>query len=159
MKSYHRIGKDGAKYYGERGAGILFTNGKKVLLLKRADGDHQDTWGQPGGKVEPGETTIDAAVREAKEECGVVTGSRIAQFEEKDGGHQWDTFIYKVDKPFKCRLSNEHSKWKWFTFDELDNVNLHPKLKENIALYVRAIRRSQKDYQTFEEWVKQKEIV
>jgi mutator protein MutT len=157
MKSYHRLGKDGAKYYGKRGAGIIFTDGQKILLLRRADGDHRNTWGQPGGKVEPGETPIDAAVRESKEECGVVTGSRIAQFEEKDGGHQWTTYIYKIDKPFKCKLSHEHNKWKWFEFEELDNIDLHPKLKENIDLYIKRIKQSEGDHLTFREWVTRKE--
>ena len=40
-EQYHHIGKDGKKYWGKAGAGILFTDGKKVLLLKRAEkGDH-----------------------------------------------------------------------------------------------------------------------
>ncbi len=50
MQDYHRIGKDGAKYKGKRGAGILFTDGKQILLLKRSEGsDNPGTWGLPGG--------------------------------------------------------------------------------------------------------------
>ena len=39
------------------GAGIFFTDGKKVLLLRRSEkGDGNGTWGLPGGKVEEGGT-------------------------------------------------------------------------------------------------------
>jgi 8-oxo-dGTP diphosphatase len=40
----------------------------KVLLVKRPEG----VWALPGGKVEPGETTAEAAEREIFEETGIV---------------------------------------------------------------------------------------
>lgn len=42
------------------------TNGR-VLLTRRAD---DDTWGIPGGGVEPGESWREAALRECREETG-----------------------------------------------------------------------------------------
>lgn len=39
----------------------------RVLLIRRAT---EDTWGIPGGGVEPGETWAAAAVRECREETG-----------------------------------------------------------------------------------------
>lgn len=43
----------------------------KILLLHRQDNTSQgNTWGIPGGKIEKGETPIDAAIREASEEAG-----------------------------------------------------------------------------------------
>jgi ADP-ribose pyrophosphatase YjhB (NUDIX family) len=39
----------------------------KILLMQRADNGH---WGLPGGHVEPGESVMDAAVREVMEETG-----------------------------------------------------------------------------------------
>ncbi len=153
MEKYYRIGKNGGARFGKKGAGILFTDGKKVLLLKRADGDHQNTWGQPGGKVEDGETYIDAATRESKEECGQVKGNRIAEFEEKDGLHRWTTFIYFVEKPFKCTLSKEHKMWKWFNLDDLEHINLHPKFKENLDAYLRLIKNKINVFKSFKEWI------
>ncbi len=40
----------------------------KVLLVKRPEG----VWALPGGKIEPGETTAQAAAREVLEETGIV---------------------------------------------------------------------------------------
>jgi 8-oxo-dGTP diphosphatase len=40
----------------------------KVLLVKRPEG----VWALPGGKIEPGETTAQAAVREVLEETGIA---------------------------------------------------------------------------------------
>jgi 8-oxo-dGTP pyrophosphatase MutT (NUDIX family) len=150
---YHRIGKNGRRYWGTEGAGILFTDGKQVLLLKRAIGDNKQTWGMPGGKLKKGELDIDGAIRESKEECGHAKGRRIAKFVEKDGMHRWATFIYKIDKPFKCRLSKEHNAWKWYNLKQLENITLHPKLRENLDSYLKLIKRKFNQFKSFREWV------
>lgn len=141
MKTYHRFGKDGKIYRGKKGAGILFTNGQKILLLKRADGDEIGSWGIPGGKGEAGELDIDTAVRETKEECGGITGQRLGKFEEYDNVFRWTTFFYKVDRPFQCHLSKEHSEYKWVPLDEVESLPLHSKFKENWPDYKRAIKK------------------
>jgi 8-oxo-dGTP diphosphatase len=152
---WKRLGRDGSRYWGSRGAGIFFTDGRKVLLLKRSEkGDGFGTWGLPGGKVEEGETDIDAAIREAEEECGRVAGQRFDDLREKDGMHEWTTFFFRVDKPFRCKLSDEHSDWKWVKFGSLKNYDLHPKLKENLDRHLKAVRKSSgKGVIKFREWL------
>ena len=150
---WKRIGKNGNKYWGSKGAGIFFTDGKKVLLLKRAEqGDNMGTWCLPGGKVEEGETLIDAARRESKEECGRVEGNRFEDLREIDGNHVWTSFFFKVKKPFKCKLSDEHSDWKWFDLDKLDKVNLHPKLKDNLDRHLKIVNKKF-NIINFKEWI------
>lgn len=46
--------------------------GGKVLLATRTKPPAKDVWSLPGGKVEPGETLEEAAVREMQEETGVT---------------------------------------------------------------------------------------
>ena len=36
----------------KKSAGILFTDGKKVLLLRKKSGDDEGIWGLPGGTFE-----------------------------------------------------------------------------------------------------------
>ncbi|WP_428031138.1 NUDIX hydrolase [Ancylobacter sp.] len=44
----------------------------EVLLVRRANPPDQGLWGFPGGRVEPGETHLDAALRELHEETGIA---------------------------------------------------------------------------------------
>lgn len=48
----------------------LFADGK-VLLARRGRGWRAGAWSLPGGRVEPGETLAEAALRETREEIGV----------------------------------------------------------------------------------------
>ncbi len=52
----------------------LIIRGDEVLVQRRAsDADHlPDVWEFPGGKIEPNETPEQAAIREAREETGLV---------------------------------------------------------------------------------------
>jgi 8-oxo-dGTP diphosphatase len=50
--------------------GIVFKD-DKVLLVERAKREGDLTWGFPGGKIDPGEESSHAVVRECLEETGV----------------------------------------------------------------------------------------
>jgi 8-oxo-dGTP pyrophosphatase MutT (NUDIX family) len=51
------------------GACVILTKEDKILGVTRKY-NHSD-WGLPGGKLDPGETALQAIVREAKEETGL----------------------------------------------------------------------------------------
>jgi len=53
------------------GVGVVIVNSGKLVLVKRGAEPALGKWSFPGGAVELGETIRDAAVREAKEECGL----------------------------------------------------------------------------------------
>ena len=52
-------------------AGVVCLRGDSVLLIRRAKPPRQGEWSIPGGRIESGETTAAAALRELKEETGV----------------------------------------------------------------------------------------
>jgi 8-oxo-dGTP diphosphatase len=52
-------------------AAVYIENNGEILLLHRQNYISQgNKWGIPGGKVHTGETTLQAAIREVKEETG-----------------------------------------------------------------------------------------
>jgi ADP-ribose pyrophosphatase YjhB (NUDIX family) len=53
-------------------AGAVVVDAGRVLLIRRASPAGSLVWTFPSGKVEPGETPLEAAGREALEEAGVV---------------------------------------------------------------------------------------
>ena len=128
---WHRIGKQGTKYWGQRGAGIIFTDGTSMLLLRRSEkGDNKGRWGLPGGKAEDGETMLGTAQRETREEIGKLPelARRITHIDSTDGRHHFRTYVCEVPKRFECELSDEHDDYGWYDLNDVKNLNLHPKL-------------------------------
>ncbi len=60
--------------YPERplvGVGALVLRGDRILLIRRAAPPSRGLWSIPGGHVELGESVLETAVRELKEEAGL----------------------------------------------------------------------------------------
>lgn len=147
-----RIGDGGSSVHGKKAAGIFFTDGKQVLLLKRSDeGDHGGTWALPGGKSKEGESDIGTALRESKEELGIcsIPGHRIGSITSHNGRQRFTGFIYRVGTPFDVTLSKEHTDWEWINLESLKSKDLHPKFEECVPRYIDEIRRKM---QNFSEW-------
>lgn len=53
------------------GVGAVAVRDGRLLLVRRGRGPAQGTWSVPGGKVERGETLVEAVVRELREETGL----------------------------------------------------------------------------------------
>ena len=61
------------RYRPHVGVHLILAEGRKVLLLRRANTGFADgRWSVPGGSLEHGETLPQAAAREAREEVGVT---------------------------------------------------------------------------------------
>ncbi len=57
--------------------GVVCLRGDAVLLIRRGTPPRLGEWSLPGGRIEPGERTMDAALRELREETAVeaeITG-------------------------------------------------------------------------------------
>lgn len=53
-------------------AGVVCLKGDQVLLIRRGREPRLGEWSLPGGRIEPGERARDAALRELREETGVM---------------------------------------------------------------------------------------
>jgi len=112
-----------------RAAGVLIVCAGEVLLLKRGgDGDHAGEWCIPGGKIEDGETSAQAAVRETAEEAGVVVPiEAVAEWTRTiNGGVDFTTYVASIaDKPEVVLDETESSEFVWCKLDALPSP-LHP---------------------------------
>ena len=51
--------------------GVVCFRGEEVLLIRRGQPPRLGEWSLPGGRIEPGERVVEAALRELREETGV----------------------------------------------------------------------------------------
>ena len=74
-------------------ATVLILNGDKVLGVSRKN--DPTMMGLPGGKCDPGETPLEAAIRELKEETGIeAKAEELTPFYEALDATGWHTVTY-----------------------------------------------------------------
>lgn len=137
--------------------GVWFysTSTQRYLYLLRNDPRHPNTWGLPGGKIESGETLIEAMQRECTEELGFVPEYiklvPLEKFTSADQGFCYHTFFCTVDSEFIPTLNDEHIGWAWIASGTWPKP-MHPGLwstinfdavKEKIESIERTVQQSQ----------------
>ena len=102
----------------------LLQNRDRILLQNRVKKDWEG-YTLPGGHVEPGESFVDAVVREMKEETGLTIISPklvgIKQFPIKNG--RYIVLLYKAEKYTGDLCSSEEGKMEWVRYDQLSELN------------------------------------
>ena len=112
--------------------GIVHHDGK-ILLLKRLNTKKffSSNWEMPGGKLDSGESLVEAVIRETKEETGLDAGvSKVyntwIDMIENNGTTEHIVeidFILDVKNVSRVILSEkEHSEFKWVTKNELPSL-------------------------------------
>jgi len=102
----------------------IIVKDRKVLLTRRSFGRFKDFWVLPGGKVNIGEDTWGACVREAKEETGLdIKITRMVGFydDPKRDPEKYAVSIAFLCQPVKGKLksSKEATDIKWFSLNGL----------------------------------------
>lgn len=113
------------------GAWFYSLDTDRYLYLMRNDAKNPGAWGLPGGKVDPGETLLEALERECAEEIGswpaVTKLVPIEQFTSADGRFAYHTFLGVVAQEFQPRLNHEHLGYAWLARDQWPRP-MHPGL-------------------------------
>src|SRR4029077_11867097 len=105
----------------------------RVLLIRRGQSPLVGEWALPGGVLECGETLREAAIREAREETGLVVqaGEMLGVYERVIRGDQGRVRYHYVLIDFLCRpvggdvkAGSDAADVRWFARDELPALNL-----------------------------------
>lgn len=116
-----------------RVVGCIIEHDETILMLFRSKVEtNPSLWGIPAGKVENGESDIEAAIREIKEETGIVLNEQDIMYAGELPIEYPDfTVIFPVfkaileQKPTVTLSPREHSDHKWLPpKDVLDLPNL-----------------------------------
>ena len=104
--------------------GLLLCEGDRVLLarLSSAESWYPDCWDVPGGHIEPGETALQALVREANEELAVVVDCDDAVLVDVVHGDDFELAVYSTPRWVGDVLNaapEEHDEIAWFSVSEI----------------------------------------
>lgn len=133
-------------------AGVLYVAPDgDVLLLRRssAEANFAGHWALPGGGVDAGESPVEGALRESREEMGVdldPAGMRPLDRRVTPTGSVFHTFARAVPDKFVPKLNAEHSGYAWAPLEQLPRP-LHPAVEATLREQI-----GMADDMTPEEW-------
>jgi len=114
----------------------LIRNGNEYLLQDRIKKDWRG-FTLPGGHVEPGESIVDAVIREMQEETGLTVDNPklcgVKQFPisgENGESGRYLVFLFVADKFSGEVFSSEEGAMHWVKKEDLGKVNLVNDFKE-----------------------------
>jgi 8-oxo-dGTP pyrophosphatase MutT (NUDIX family) len=109
---------------------------RRFLLLQKAHGKHEGTWGLVGGTNIAGETPWQGLQREITEEIGTVPAIiktiPLETFVSNDRVFNFHTYLCVIDNEFVPLLSDEHQGWAWTTVDRAPKP-LHQGLRNSFS--------------------------
>jgi len=117
------------------GVGAIIIEDDRAVLVKRAHPPIQGQWSIPGGVLEVGELVRKAAVREAREETGLIVepGELLGVFDRVLRDAEGRVQYHYVLIDFLCRVvggqlhaASDAAEVRWFKRDELPALNLAP---------------------------------
>lgn len=126
--------------------GVVLNKIGRVLVVSQRG----DSWSLPKGHVDPGETTFQAAVREIKEETGILRLNFVRELgfyqrykigaggikEDKSELKEIHMFLFKTDEIKLKPIDPAHPEARWVHEDDVEGLLTHPKDK----LFFRSIR-------------------
>ena len=117
---------------------VVFKEGK-ILTIKRGQEPGRGKWSIPGGRVELGETTFEAAVREVREECSIeVEIERVLDsvdniIRDEDGRIKYHFVIIDLLARYvggEIKAQSDAEECRWVTPQELIKLDLTPLLRD-----------------------------
>ena len=102
----------------------LLTDGDRLLLQDRVK-DEWHGWTLPGGHVEPGESFVDAVIREMKEETGLTVRQPrlvgVKQFPTANG--RYVVLLFRAETYEGTLRSSAEGRMAWVRYDRLSSLS------------------------------------
>lgn len=127
---------------------IIERSDRRILLVQQAPGKfHAGKWGFPGGILDPGETLLEQAVHEVKEETNIdVNIESLVGIYKEEGGSVGKVKEQTIIFVFKGKLiggklkipKEEISDFRWLSVEELrdwDVNKLRPMMSQILNEY------------------------
>lgn len=109
----------------------------RYLFLLRNGVKYPGTWSIAGGKIEVGESTVVALIREVQEEISIDIKDYkkipLETYTSADNYFCYHTFLILVDQEFIPILNYEHRGWAWTKLEDIPKP-VHPGLFKTIKL-------------------------
>ena len=105
-------------------------DGKTLMVhrIKKVNDIHQGKWNGLGGKLEPGETPEDCAVREIREESGLQATRLIYKglltFPKFAHDEDWYAFVFVVDQFTGNLIDSPEGNLRWVDDGHVMQLNL-----------------------------------
>ena len=100
-------------------ATVICEQDRHILLVRKP----RSRWTLPGGKVEAGETTAGAAMRELQEETGLGVDGLLYLMELETGDTRHHVYEASVVNLHEVRAQNEIVDFIWFPMDTVQNLS------------------------------------
>lgn len=134
------------------GAIITDSTNKKALVMKRASDDFMGGLDElPSGKVEKGELSEHALVREIKEETNLdinSINSYVGHFDYRSGSGVMTrqfTFTVSTKPESELKLSSEHEGFAWMSAQEINRYQVSTEVKKLLTQFFTPTLTAQSD--------------
>lgn len=114
----------------------LIQDGDRLLLQNRVKADWKG-YTLPGGHVEPGESFVDAVVREMKEETGLdILQPRLVGIKQfpRDGG-RYVVLLFKTEHFSGELVSSDEGEMEWVEYERLPELNTVDDLGDMLRVF------------------------
>jgi 8-oxo-dGTP diphosphatase len=123
-------------------ASVAMARKDDVLLIQRNRAPSEGLWTLPGGRLEPGETPEDCAVREIKEELGLAVYALRPVRRLRHGNFELQVFATEAFEGEIVPDPAEVRAWRWVKPHALGSLRTTPGLDGVIEAVFRMFDRS-----------------